>query len=498
MKMVKSLLLGAAAGIVAVAGAQAADLPVKAKPVQYVKICSLYGAGFYYIPGTDTCIKVGGWMQAEYTWGTNGNVTGAEFGNNQNNRTTNNSTWRSRAYITVDAREQTPYGTVRSYIAEGLIDNDIGNTALGFHANRAFIQWAGFTFGTAVSFFDFYSVGAMHYLASFPTEDTGGGGWKVLGYTAQFGNGFSGTIAAESRRETQIVGQTAATAGVNTGTVIPGGVVPAAGYEGWQQPDIVGNLRVDQAWGSAQIMGALHQVATTYYAATAGGPNAEAQGHPGDKEGFAIGAGLKLNLPMLGKGDWLQAEANYAEGASMYNFTLSNFNYANRSGNNMAFGVLSDAVYGGTPTAGNNTDLNLTSTWTIQAGYEHHWNDQWKTSVYGGYAEVNYNDQANAILCNLEASGNGNGGVGTGALATPGCDNDWNFWWVGSRTQWNVTSNFYLGVDVLYQKMNSADFVGGVMPAIVNATQTSTPAINTVSDRDNLAIDFRVHHDFYP
>ena len=54
MKMVKSLLLGSAAGLVAVAGAQAADLPVKAKPVQYVKICSLYGVGFYYIPGTTT------------------------------------------------------------------------------------------------------------------------------------------------------------------------------------------------------------------------------------------------------------------------------------------------------------------------------------------------------------------------------------------------------------------------------------------------------------
>ena len=45
MKMVKSLLLGSAAGLVAVSGAQAADLPVKAKPVEYVKICSLYGAG---------------------------------------------------------------------------------------------------------------------------------------------------------------------------------------------------------------------------------------------------------------------------------------------------------------------------------------------------------------------------------------------------------------------------------------------------------------------
>ena len=69
MKMVKSLLLGSAAGLVAVAGAQAADLPVKAKAVEYVKVCSLYGAGFYYIPGTDTCIKIGGFLRAE--WGHN-------------------------------------------------------------------------------------------------------------------------------------------------------------------------------------------------------------------------------------------------------------------------------------------------------------------------------------------------------------------------------------------------------------------------------------------
>ena len=70
MKMVKSLLLGTAAGLVAVAGAQAADMPVKAAPVQYVKICSLYGDGFYYIPGTDTCLKMGGYLrvQAEYNW----------------------------------------------------------------------------------------------------------------------------------------------------------------------------------------------------------------------------------------------------------------------------------------------------------------------------------------------------------------------------------------------------------------------------------------------
>ena len=65
MKMVKSLLLGTAAGFVAVAGAQAADMPVKAA-VQYVKICNLYRDGFYYIPGTYICLKLGGYVRAQF------------------------------------------------------------------------------------------------------------------------------------------------------------------------------------------------------------------------------------------------------------------------------------------------------------------------------------------------------------------------------------------------------------------------------------------------
>ena len=66
MKNFKSLILGSAAGMLAVAGAQAADLPVKAKPVEYVKVCSAYGAGFYYIPGTDICLRVGGYIYSEF------------------------------------------------------------------------------------------------------------------------------------------------------------------------------------------------------------------------------------------------------------------------------------------------------------------------------------------------------------------------------------------------------------------------------------------------
>ena len=75
MITVRTLILGSAAGLIAMSGAQAADLPVKAKAVEYVRICSLYGAGFFYIPGTDTCIKIGGYLRADVTF--NGGVHGA-------------------------------------------------------------------------------------------------------------------------------------------------------------------------------------------------------------------------------------------------------------------------------------------------------------------------------------------------------------------------------------------------------------------------------------
>ena len=119
MKMVKSLLLGSAAGLVAVAGAQAADLPVKAKPVEYVKICSIYGAGFFYIPGTDTCIKIGGWVRAEYAFRETGN-SHVQFNIGRRRPQQPHQLERLRACALVrssslDVRTQTEYGTVRAY-----------------------------------------------------------------------------------------------------------------------------------------------------------------------------------------------------------------------------------------------------------------------------------------------------------------------------------------------------------------------------------------------
>src|ERR1700675_1439448 len=116
MKMVKSLILGSAAGLIAMSGAQAADLPVKAKAVEYVRICSLYGAGFFYIPGTDTCIKLGGYLRADTTF--NGSIQdqpawSGDLG--QQNRYRDYLATRARLALTVDTRTATEYGVVRTF-----------------------------------------------------------------------------------------------------------------------------------------------------------------------------------------------------------------------------------------------------------------------------------------------------------------------------------------------------------------------------------------------
>ena len=116
MKMVKSLILGSAAALIAMSGAQAADLPVKAKAVEYVRICSLYGAGFCYIPGTDTCIKLGGYLRVDTTF--NGGIYDLPAWNGnlgQRNRLRDQFASRSRMAVTIDTRTQTEYGVVRTF-----------------------------------------------------------------------------------------------------------------------------------------------------------------------------------------------------------------------------------------------------------------------------------------------------------------------------------------------------------------------------------------------
>jgi hypothetical protein len=449
--------------------------------IQYVKICSLYGAGFYYIPGTDTCLKVGGWVRFETSYGYNGSMTTEWFSGNLNNRSTNENTWRVKGTITFDAREQTAYGTLRSYAALGVSNNNNGdNAGAANYANRWFIQWAGFTIGHATSFFDFYSIGANQYGFATASSDTGDGGWDVFGYTAQFGNGLSATLSAEAARRTKIISANAVPAVQSSATHFN------TGYGGTNAPDLVANLRVDQAWGSAQIMGALHYVNSLYYGAN------ETFGGPDGKLGFAIGAGLKLNAPMLGAKDYFQAEVDYTKGASRYsNSTATTWDYSKYDGATFGWGLESDAVYGGAlgATASN---LELTATWAINAAYTHFWTPALKSTLWGSYRETNYSGAANAMLC---AAGGDGAGAGTTAVANAGCDMDWSVWGIGLRSEWAATKNLSIGLEVLYSELNSASTSTNT---VVAGTGTKPAGVYTVADQDQVAIRFRATRNFYP
>jgi Porin subfamily len=536
MKMVKSLLLGSAAGLVAVTAGQAADLPVKAKPVEYVKVCSLYGAGFYYMPGTDICLKVGGYARAETTYHSNGNFGAGPTGGDVNNRTTNEFVMRARAYITADAREQTAWGTARAYVAVGVATTDVGNSLtpsiLGF--NRAFIQWAGITAGITQSFYDFYSSAAANYRAYFPSSDTGDAGWWVWAYTAQLGNGLSATVSAEQRRMSQIIG----TVGLPTGSsaTLPGGLpvfnngpagfTPASlvagtttiglGYGGIQVPDIVANIRLDQTWGSAQIMGAAHEVNAQYYGAVSNGLSET--GHPGDEWGWVVGAGLRWNFPFIAQGDYFQSQATYTRGATRYMNQGNNApNFGWERGNEFGFGVLSDCVFASTTAfvggpVVNGTGCNLTTGWQVNASYEHYWTPQFHESFYGGIEEIRYNSQANAILCVAEGARAAGTGSGSNSVAAAGCNNNFDIWTVGSRLQYDFTKTLYIGVDFLYSHLDSASLPGGVLTtantaalippqnglACANGTAGGQTPCATIKDMNNLAVTLRIHKDFLP
>ena len=102
-------------------------------------------------------------------------------------------------------------------------------------------------------------------------------------------------------------------------------------------------------------------------------------------------------------------------------------------------------------------------------------------------------------MCSADVLGIGTGtGFGTASVATAGCDNNWNTWWVGTRTQWNVTKDFYMGLDVLYQKMRTASTSTGSLRPATQPVRGGGRGPFRVDDQDNWQFRFRVHRDFYP
>ena len=496
MNAMKGLLLGTAAGLVAMTGAQAADLPVKAKPVEYVKVCSLYGAGFFYVPGTDTCLKIGMYLRSDHGYGQLGSTasyttTNSNTGSNANGARTGQDlySFRARINLTTDWRTQSDYGVIRAYAAiiaqqtNGSTTNDAAPTGqAGFL--RAFIQFAGFTVGHAVSYFDFFN-GADYGYVPGNTASTGVLGTDIIAYTWQLGNGWSASLNIED--PTVGRSKTVINASAPAGTSFPIAAAVATDTQRAWTPDIAGNVRIDQAWGSAQIMGALHQASGGYYAGTGTTNPATTSltitnGHPSDAWGYAVGAGLKLNNFLMPR-DKIELQVTYAKGATGYVAGQNQSIFG--AGQTYSQGFLSDGVFV------TGSGVQLTEAWNVQVGYEHNWNAQWRTSIYDTYAAVNYGGAATAMLCGTAVNSNSQFGM-TGLT---NCSPSYSSNNLSTRTAWNPHPTLEIGLDLIWSHFNTANNGFGTLAAITNAQPAG---VYRIDDQDKYMAVLRVQKNILP
>jgi hypothetical protein len=274
-------------------------------------------------------------------------------------------------------------------------------------------------------------------------------------------------------------------------------------------PDVVANLRIDQAWGSLQGMIAIRDVSAGYYGTTLTG--AQGNGYPSDKIGWAAGVGAKINTPFISPGDYFMAQYVYSVGAVRYvaNTPGSSGQAHFQGGTQLGYGYFVDAVTCGSSATGvvgcpagftAPSGLELTTAWGVAAAYEHFWTPSLRTSIHGDYVRVQYSATANSILC-AQTAATANSIVYTtlaaGLSGTAACDNNWSKWQLGSRTQWNVTKDFYMGFDIVHQRLRSAGS-GNVVFYTALAGGAQPSGVRTLGEQSIWAGRVRWHRDIVP
>lgn len=479
MKLFKSLLLASATGMVAVSGASAADLGAKKpSPVEYVRACynPLWGtSGGFIVPGTQTCLRVFGAARFDIGYAQPFNRTNSPMG------------YRGGLTMGLDAITPSEYGNVRAFasiaatfrtgnqnsgtsnrlgIAFGTVNNNGTNVAGQTEIiATGFIQFAGFTMGRTASFFR--TVGRPNDVIG-TTWLSDPGNVNTIAYTAQLGNGFLATIALEDPtiRRYPVVFGTAYTAGgvaiassqtgpapfgVSFSNVAPGLAGANAGFAqqvGNRMPNIVAALRVDQAWGSAELSGMVNEVGLIgAVAGIAGSPAAGLVFSPSTKYGYAINGGLKINLPMLAAGSNLTLNGAYSEG----NLSAVLSNGAGYPNGFYNFGGVAAVAADATFNRGNG-QFRLTKAWSVTAGIQHFWTPTLNSSLFGSYAAV---DTANIP-----------GDAGDYLR-------DFKMWTVGFNTNWQPVRGLNILGEVAYQNIS----VSGRVIDVNKHTQV-TNAIN--------------------
>ncbi|MGA2485471.1 MAG: porin, partial [Roseiarcus sp.] len=341
MKFTKSLLLGSAATLVVVAGAQAADLPTKkgAPAAEYVKVCKVGDIAGFIIPGSDTCLKISGYVNAQIAMG---NVSDeytlaplSEFAKVYLHHSSPHVTWGdpamtlksaatqvndigyyTRGQVNFDAVTNTAMGPLLAHIElqgdSGDSRFDAGSPGADVTLNAGYVQWAGITAGKHGSFYDYLAGGDTW--KDFFSPDHSGTPINLLAYTATFGGGFSATVSLEQNESVSGFAGAADNIGFPFGSsnffiLGTGNVTSISGKAlGVRAPDIVASLDVTQSWGGAHLAGVAHNdrysIAGTINETLfpIANPTIASLESSADTWGFGVIGGVTFTLPMLSAG----------------------------------------------------------------------------------------------------------------------------------------------------------------------------------------------------
>jgi hypothetical protein len=467
-----------------VSGAQAADLPAKtATPVEYVRVCSTYGTGFFYIPGTETCLRVGGRVRAEYLY------------LEPDDRVDDTSGFRARGRLNLDARTATAYGLLRTYIRMEITRSSGAYTGGGIATSaniaQAFIQFGGLTAGRAVSFFTHPDLPAPNF-GDLRFDDPTNAEVDLLAYTYSFGNGFSATLSLEDGIERRVNNELDFPL-FGAGSTSPVIAPIAFTYGGERVPDVVANIRYIGTWGGAQLSGALHQIRDVAFGLTtvdgvtlpvinpiSGLPY---PAHADTDYGFAIAAHAYANLPFLGTGDTGWISATYTDGAVGY---INAGQAGSISNGFISAGPLglpfADAFVD--PFTG---DFKTNKAYGIAGGINHNWTPTVQTNVFGSWMRFDAPGIAQYVVPTTAATiAAGSAGTTTGLV-------DFNEYRVGANAIWTPVEGFLIGVEALYIRVDPR---GRVAIPITNAAGEATGSFASVSSEDTWEGRLRIQRDF--
>jgi hypothetical protein len=412
---IKSMLLGSAAALVAVSGARAADavVMVEPEPVEYVRVCDVYGTGFFYIPGTETCLKIGGYVRMRIQGAddaTNFDIDDGGFSNDDYDVST-----RVRARLNFDVREETELGTLRAYArvqaTNRSTSSGVGTSNDGYVMDQAFMQLGGLTVGKLDSLW-------AERDGLYTDND-----WSVGDFTANrvsytyAANGFSAALSAEDDGSGDFV------------------------------PDVVAQLAYEGAWGSAYVSGVFDEqrgnggdlfgnsfgtVIDPITGDVIGGTFfSTLDGQDGDDSAFALKAGVELK-DLLAAGSALKVEGHYAFDPTQYAGDQGGYLVSTESRNNRFFSEGGGA-------------FNLNSEWQIGAGYQQKFGKLFAavSGIYGETFDIDFIDV------------NGVTGVTTTGTADGG-----EYWGIAGNVGYQITSNFSVLGEVSYRDIDLPTVVG--------------------------------------